>query len=83
MWRLIHHFWDKAQMVCHAPGNYDVPFKAGRGVTQGGLLSAKLFNILVDAVAREWLVWLLQRAAKDHKEGYLTELIRGFFTMGR
>jgi hypothetical protein len=55
MRRLIHHFWDEVQMVCCASGNYGVPFKAGRGVTQGGPLSAKLFNILVDAVAQEWL----------------------------
>ena len=55
MQRLIRYFWDKAQMVCRASGNYGVPFKAGRGVTQGGPLSAKLFNILVDAVAQEWL----------------------------
>jgi hypothetical protein len=30
------------------------PFKTGRGVTQGGPLLAKLFNIMVDAVVREW-----------------------------
>ena len=53
--RLIHHFWNKATNVCRASGNYGVPFKAGRGVTQGGLLSTKLFNIMVDAVVREWL----------------------------
>ena len=52
---LIRHLWDEAQMVCRASGNYGVPFKAGQGVTQGGPLSAKLFNILVDAVAQEWL----------------------------
>jgi hypothetical protein len=56
MRRLIHHFWDDTQMVCHASGNYDVPFKAGQGVTQGGPLSAKLFNIPVDVIAREWFV---------------------------
>ena len=41
--------------VCRASGNYSTPFKAGHGVTQGGLLLAKLFNIMVDAVVREWL----------------------------
>jgi hypothetical protein len=48
-------------MVCRANGNYGTPFHAGRGVTQGGPLSAKLFNILVDAVAREWLRELQER----------------------
>ena len=51
---LIRHFWDEATNVCHALGNYRVPFKSGRGVTQGGPLSAKLFNIIVNALLREW-----------------------------
>ena len=55
MIRLIRIFWRNAVLVCRASGNYGVPFQAGRGVTQGRPLSAKLFNILVDAVAREWM----------------------------
>jgi hypothetical protein len=53
MRRLIHHFWDEAQMVCNASGNYNMPFKAGRGITQGDPLSTKLLNLLVDAIAQE------------------------------
>jgi len=55
MRRLILHFWDEATNVCRASGNYGVPFKAGRGVTQWGPLSAKIFNVIVNAVVREWL----------------------------
>ena len=55
---LIRNFWRNAVLVCRASGNYGVPFQAGRSVMQGRPLSAKLFNILVDAVAREWL-WIL------------------------
>ncbi len=44
MLRLICNFWDTATNVCWAKGNYNRPFKAGCSVTQGGLLSAKLFN---------------------------------------
>ncbi len=40
-------------MVCCAAGNYGTAFKAGRSVTQGGPLSAKLFNILVNAIVHE------------------------------
>ncbi len=54
MRRLIWHFWDEATNVCHASGNYGVPFKSGRGVTQGGPLLAKLFNIIVNAVVWDW-----------------------------
>ena len=53
MLRLINQFWSSAVMVCRASGNYGIAFKAGRGVTQGGPLSATLFNIVVDCVARE------------------------------
>jgi hypothetical protein len=55
MIRLIQNFWENAKMVCRASVNYGTPFQAGRGITQGGPLSAKLFNVLVDAVAQEWL----------------------------
>jgi hypothetical protein len=66
MIRLIQGYWRDAIMVCRASGNYDAPFKAGCGVTQGGPLSAKLFNILVDAVAREWFQEL--REGGDYEE---------------
>ncbi len=41
--------------MCQASGNYGTPFKAGRSVTQGGPLSAKLFIIMVNVVVRELL----------------------------
>ncbi len=49
MLALQKHFWDTAQLVCRAGGNYGEPFSAGRGVTQGGLLSSLVFNVCVDA----------------------------------
>ncbi len=55
MIRLIRGYWRNAIMVCRAAGNYGMTFKAGRGVTQGSPISAKLFNILVDAVVWEWI----------------------------
>jgi hypothetical protein len=54
MHQIIHHFWDKATNACRASGNYGMLFKTGCGVTQGGLLLGKLFNVMVDAVVREW-----------------------------
>jgi hypothetical protein len=55
MIRLIWNFWCNAVLVCQALGNYGSSFCAGHGVMQGRPLSAKLFNILLDAVAREWV----------------------------
>jgi hypothetical protein len=54
-------------------------FKQGRGVTQGGPLSAKLFNILVDAVVWEWMRQLEQDG--DYKEGGIAEFMATFFAI--
>jgi hypothetical protein len=51
MRRLICHYWDKAQIVCRALGNYGMPFRVGHGMTLSRPLSTKLFNLEVDAVA--------------------------------
>jgi len=79
MLRLIRNFWEMATNVCRAKGNYGQPFKAGRGVTQGGPLSAKLFNIIVDAVVREWM--RLMRETLDDSGGYLTDQIEALFAI--
>jgi len=66
MLALIAHFWEKAELACRAEGNFGRIFKADRGVTQGGPLSPKIFNILVDAVVREWLRQLFgDKVARD------------------
>ncbi len=79
MIRLIRGFWCNIIMVCRTVGNYNTAFKAGRGITQGGPLLAKLFNILVDAVVREW-VRLLEEDG-DYKEGKLVALTSTFFAV--
>jgi len=79
MIRLIQGYWRDAIMVCRASGNYGTPFKAGRGVTQGGPLSAKFFNILVDAVACEWFREL--REGGDYEEWELDDLMSTFFAI--
>jgi hypothetical protein len=66
-------------MVCRAAGNYGTAFKAGRGVTQGGPLSAKLFNILVNAVVQEWIQQLQEDG--DYKEEEIVELMLTFFAI--
>ena len=53
--RLIARFWKYSVMACLAGGRYGRRFKARRGVTQGGPLSPTIFNLMVDAVVREWL----------------------------
>jgi hypothetical protein len=68
MIRLIQNFWANSTMVHRAFVNYGIQFKAGQGITQGGPLSAKLFNILVDAIARECLQELWEGSALESDE---------------
>ncbi len=79
MIRLIRGFWRDAIMVCRVAGNYGTAFKAGRGVTQGGPLSAKLFNIIVDAVVWEWFhqLWL----GREYDEMEFAEYIATLFAI--
>jgi hypothetical protein len=74
---LIHNFWCDTKMVCWASGNYSNPFWVGRGVTQSGPLSAKLFNIVVDTVAQEWMHAL--REENNLGEAKVGPLIVTFF----
>ncbi len=76
---LIHGYWRDAIMVCRAAGNYGTVFKAGRGVTQGSPLSAKLFNILVDAVVWEWMQQLEEDG--DYKEEEVAEYMATLFAI--
>jgi hypothetical protein len=79
MVRLIPNFWRDATMVCCALGNYGRPFCAGKCVTQGGPLPAKLFNILVDTLVREWLCQLSDGGIVDPEE--LDLLMAAFFAI--
>jgi hypothetical protein len=79
MIRLIWNFWRNAVLVCRASGNNGSPFCAGRGVMQGGPLSPKLFNFLVDAVTREWVRQL--REESELQEAVITELMAAFFAI--
>ena len=79
MLRLIHNFWEMATNVCRAKGNHCRPFKAGHGVTQGGSLSAKLFNIIVNTVVREWI--RIMRKTLDDLDGELAAQVEALFAI--
>ncbi len=79
MLQLIRNFWEMATNVCRAKGNYGRPFKAGRGVTKGGPLSTKLFNIIVDTVVRKWMKLMCETL--DDSAGDLTDQIKALFAI--
>jgi hypothetical protein len=41
-------------MVARQQGYYGTHFRSERGTTQGDIISPMIFNIVVDAVVREW-----------------------------
>ncbi len=76
---MIQNFWENAKIVCRASVNCGIQFQARRGVTQGGPLSAMLFNVLVDAVAREWLRELREGSALEPDK--IDRLMATFFAI--
>ena len=80
MLRLIKYFWDNAVLVCRAGGYYGTPFKALRGVTQGGPFSPRVFNVMVDAIVREWLRVIYDLdIATDGLDRFIREFLAAFY----
>jgi hypothetical protein len=52
--RLLQNFWEMLKVVPRQGGYYGQPISSDRGVTQGDVVSPTIFNIVVDAVIREW-----------------------------
>jgi hypothetical protein len=53
---LLTNFWDSLLVVAQQGGYHSSAFTAGRGVTQGDILSPTIFNIVCDAIIRAWKV---------------------------
>ena len=47
---LLRRYWGILTIMAQARGHFGTPFKGYLGVTQGYLLSPKIFNVVVDAV---------------------------------
>ena len=56
-------------MVARTGKYYGDAFKGARGVTQGDPLSPTIFNVVVDAVVRHWVMIALDKAEKKEKRG--------------
>ena len=56
-------------MVARAGQYYGTGFKGERGVTQGDPLSPTIFNVVVDAVVRQWLLLATQEAESMGEQG--------------
>ena len=54
-------------MVAGAGSYYRAAFKVDRGVTQGDSISPTIFNVVVDAVVRQW-VSVMEEGAEERGE---------------
>jgi hypothetical protein len=79
---LQKQFWSDAKIVCCSGGNFGEPHNAGQGITQGGPLSALMFNVCINAVVREWLWQVLRddatqkglgEAARNHTVAFFVD----------
>ena len=52
-----------------AGGYYGSDFQGFRGVTQGDLLSSTIFNVMVDAVTRQWGEVMAESAEEESGRG--------------
>ena len=53
--RLLQTYWRRLTMVERAGGYYGTAFQGARGLTQADTLSHTIFNVVVDAVVRNWV----------------------------
>jgi hypothetical protein len=51
---IIHMVWNAKLVLPSSGGYYGEPFHAWRGVRQGDIISPIIFNIVIDAIVREW-----------------------------
>ena len=57
---LLKFYWDNQRCVARTGNYHGSVFIPERGVTQGGIVSPVLFNVLVDAVVRKWFADVME-----------------------
>lgn len=80
--RLLQTFWEDQKQVARQGGYYGPPFKASRGQIQGCILSPTGFNIILDAIIRNWLATIIEDDGVVANAGLgrlIAELLAVFF----
>ena len=67
--RLLTTYWRCLTMVSIAVGYYRTAFGGERGVTQGDPLYLTIFNVVVDAVVRNWVNGIVEEAEARGETG--------------
>jgi hypothetical protein len=60
--RFIEKIWEGDTMVPKQSGYFGKPFQASRGVRQGDIVSPIIFNIVADAIIRDWEVQMVKNS---------------------
>ena len=60
--RLLQTYCMRLMIVARAGRYYGTAFQGARGVTQGDPLSRTIFNLVVDAVVRHWVMAIVEHA---------------------
>ena len=68
--RLLQTYWRWLSMVARAGGYYGTAFHGAHGVTQGDLLSPTIFNVVVDAVVRNWVMVVIAGVEERSEHGH-------------
>ena len=66
--RIIGKIWNGDTMVTKQAGFFGKPFRASRGVCQGDISLPFIFNIVCDAVIREWESQMNNGTTLERKE---------------
>ena len=67
--RLLPTYWRRLTMVSRVAVYYRTAFVGERGVTQGDPLSPTIFNVVVDAVVRNWVTGMVEAAEAKGETG--------------
>ena len=68
--RLIQRYWDKKKVVPKDEIYFGRPFRMARGVTKRGPFFMAIFNIVVDAVVREFILEVCRPQEAHHGFGW-------------
>ena len=67
--RILQIYWRQITMVARSGVYYGMAFQVTPGVVQGDLLYPTIFNVVVDAVVRNWVKVVIVGAEERGERG--------------
>ena len=63
--RILRTYWSRMRMVARSGGYYGAAFMSVLGVTQGDPLLPTIFNVVVNALVRHWVLVMVEGAEEQ------------------